>query len=323
MAAAQACACNCKPCVCAPPAGEGCIPLACVPRPCFFGGQLIGSEDLNQVVAYARNQQQILSRFLGGWGIYGGLRVDVPDSPNRRVLATGQLRNVSNNPQIIASTNVLVSPGIAVDALGRTLVACETQSIDLQALAQRAAQGTIRTASCSELLGSRCGDEPITVSEFFLMAEFVETPTRPAAQFSGGGACDPAPTCDFSRKQESIKFSLVGCLPDIYQYTGCIDETGYTLPDMTLGLEPDGRLCRDEVFAFIDRVQSDLAASCCTRPAVALAKVSFTRDPGSLRGELPAAPLYTILDNGYPCRRPVFQAGLFTKFFPNSICSGL
>ena len=321
--AIQTCGCNCKPCTCAPPAGEGCIPVACVPRPCFFPGQLIAADDLNAVVAYARNQQQLMSRFLGGWGILGGLKVDVPDSPNRIVLANGQLRNVSNSPQIIASTNVLVSPGAAIDALGRNLVLCNTETLDLQGMAQRATQGTLKTTTCSQLLGTQCGDQNITVSEFFLVAEFVETPTRPAAQFSGGAPCDPAPTCDFSRKQESIQFSLVGCLPDIYQYTGCLDDTGFAVPDITFGTEPDGSLCRDQVFAFIDRIQTDLANLCCARPAVALAKVSLTRDPGTLRGNLPAVPLYTILEDGYPCRRPIFQVGLFSKFFPNSICSGL
>lgn len=321
----QSCACNCKPCICGPPPGsEGCISVSCVPRPCFFSGQLIGPDDLNAVVGYARNQQLLMSRFLGGWGILGGLRVDVPESPNRRVLATGQLRNVTNSPQIIASTNVIVSPGVAIDALGRTLTLCETISLDLQGLAQRATQATERTASCKTVLGVDCGEEDLRVSEFFLVAEFVETPTRPAAQFSGGAPCDPSPTCDFSRKQESLEFSLVGCLPDIYQYTGCLDEApNFTLPDVALGLQPDGSLCRDEVFAFIDRVQTDLAALCCTRPAIALAKVAFTRNPGTLKGDLPQVPLYTLLSDGYPCRRPIFQAGLFTKFFPNSICPGL
>jgi hypothetical protein len=295
-----------------------------VPRPCFFSGQLIGADDLNAVVGYARNQQLLLSRFLGGWGILGGLKVDVPETPSRRSLATGQLRIVSNSPQIIASTSVLVSPGVAIDALGRTLTVCDTVPLDLQGLAQRATQSTERTATCRDILGVDCGEDTFTVSEFFLIAEFVETPARPTAQFSGGAPCDPSPTCDFSRKQESVEFSLVGCLPDIYQYTGCLDEpAGFTLPSVTLGLQPDGSLCRDEVFAFIDRMQTDLANLCCARPAIALAKVAFLRDPGSLRGDLPLVPLYTLLSDGYPCRRPIFQSGLFTKFFPNSICSGL
>jgi hypothetical protein len=265
----------------------------------------------------------LLSRFLGGWGILGGMKVDVPESPSRAVLATGQLRNVTNNPQIIASTNVMVSAGIAVDALGRVLTLCDPVSLDLAALAQSAAAGTQRTGTCQQLLSIDCGEDQLEVTEFFLVAEFTETPTRPAPQYSGGGACDPAPTCDFSRKSEGMKFSLVGCLPDAYQYTGCLEDSGFQLPDINLGAQADGDVCRDEVFAFIDRIQTDLANLCCERPVVALAKVMFTRAPGSLRGTLPYAPVYTIVEDGYPCRKPTFQVGLFSKFFPNALCSGL
>src|SRR5712691_1248108 len=116
--ASKRCACNCNPCVCLPPTGGGgCLPEFCVPRPCFFDGQVLGSPDLNAIVEYARTHQAILSRLLGGWGILGGLRVDVPESPLRRLLSSDpQLRQLSNNPQIIAGTKVFVSPGVALDA---------------------------------------------------------------------------------------------------------------------------------------------------------------------------------------------------------------
>jgi hypothetical protein len=321
------CSCNCNPCICLPPPGTdiGCLPISCVPRPCYFDGQLIGHADLNATVGYARNQQALLARFLGGFGILGGLKVDIPESPIRRVLAEGELRKLSNNPQIIASTKVDVSPGVAVDALGRTLVQCTPVSLDLQQLAQQSIAGNLKSGTCSQLLGMECVvTDPITVTEFFLIAEYNEVPERPAAQFSAGGPCDPAVSCEFSRKRENIVYSLVGCLPAAYQYTGCLEGEPFEVPDVSIGLETGGSLCRDEVFAFIDRVQSDLAGLCCTRPAVALARVLLTRDPGTeLRGSLPSAPLYTILSDGYPCRRPIFQAGLFTKLFPNTICQNL
>lgn len=322
----SACACNCNPCVCTPPAGSdiGCLPIACVPRACFFDGQLIGAEDLNATVGYARNQNALLARFLGGFGILGGLKVDVPESPNRTVLAEGELRKLSNSPQIIAGTKVEVSAGVAIDALGRMLVQCETVTLDLQTLAQQSPAGTLKSGDCATLLGLECANtSTITVTEFFLVAEFIETPERPAPQFSGGGPCDPSPTCGPSRKRETIRYSLVGCLPTAYQFTGCIDSGDFTLPDVSIGLETGGSLCRDEIFAFVDRVQSDLAAVCCGQPVVALARVLLTRDPGTLRGALPTVPLYTLLSDGYPCRRPIFQAGLFTKLFPNTICQNL
>jgi len=297
-----------------------------VPRPCFFDGQLIGSDDLNAIVSYFRNQDAILSRLLGGFGILGGLKVDSPigarDAGRARSLATGTIAALSPNPQIIAGTVITVSAGVAIDALGRKLTVCEPVSLNVQDLARQGTQGTLIADTCAKLIGPFCEDagEQLVVTEFFLIAELVETPSRPAPRFSGGGACDPAPGCEFSRKLEEVRFSLVPCLPDSYQFTGCVEETGFSLPNVKLGQQANGDLCREEVFAFIDKVQGDLANLCCQRPAVALAKILLTREPGSLQGSLPGVPLYTIVSDGYPCRRPVFQSALFTKFFPNLLC---
>jgi len=322
--AIDSCSCKCNPCVCLPPGGSdvGCLPISCLPRPCFFDGQLIGADDLNAAVAYARNQDALISRFLGGFGILGGLKVDVTDTTKRHVLATGTLAALSNNPQIIAGTKVVVSPGVAIDAVGRKLVLCQTTTLDLQTLAQQATQGELKAGTCEALLGQQCGSQSgtITATEFHLVAEFNETVSRPAPQFSSGGPCDPSPTCAPSRKDENVKFSLIGCLPREYQYTGCLDPTGFTLPSVDLGVQPDPTLCRDEVLAFIDRVQNDLAQICCSRPGVVLAKVLLTCDPGTLKSTVPSAPLYTLLSDAYPCRRPIYQVGLFTKFFPNMVC---
>jgi hypothetical protein len=159
------------------------------------------------------------------------------------------------------------------------------------------------------------------VSEFFLVAERVETPTRPAPRFSGGGPCDPAPDCSFSRRNEEVRFGIVPCLPAAYQFTGCLDDTSFQLPQVNFGGEFDGDICRETVFAFIDNVQNQLATLCCSRAAVVLGQIILTRDPKTLKGTLPDVPLYTIVNDGYPCRRPIFQVGLFTKFFPNTVCA--
>jgi hypothetical protein len=323
--ATKPCGCGCNPCVCTPPGlgGGGCVPEFCVDRPCFFDGQLIGADDLNAVVQYFKTQEAAFARMLGGWGILGGLRVDAIPGEPQRSLATGTLAELSKNPQIIAGTKIQVSAGVAIDAFGRKLALCQDVTLDVQALARLTPDGTVQIDSCESLLGSACdnGSDQLTVSEFFLAAERVETPTRPAPRFSGSGPCDPAPTCDFSRKTEEIRFFLVPSLPANYQFTGCLDETGFSLPTPILGGDPDGDLCRDEVFAFIDNIQGQLATECCARPAVVLADVILTRDPKSLKGTLPTVPLYTIVKDGYPCRRLIFQMGLFTKFFPNLVCS--
>ncbi len=323
--ALDSCSCKCNPCVCLPPAGSevGCLPLACVPRPCFFDGQLIGAEDLNASVSYARNQDTLMGRFLAGFGVMGGLKVDAADPTRRNSLATGALASLSNSPQVIAGTKVIVSPGVAMDSLGRKLTLCQSTVLDLQQLAQQAAQGELKSGNCETLLGDQCTAPSgvITVTEFYLVAELNEVANRPAPQFSGGGPCDPAPTCSPSRKEENVRFSLVGPLPVEYRYTGCVDPTGFTFPTANPCIETDPTERTRITLALIDRVQNDLAQLCCGRPAVVLARVLLTRDPGSLKNGLPSVSLYTLLDDGYPYRRPIPMSGLVTDLVPKLACS--
>lgn len=323
------CECGCNPCICIKfPPGEGCIPAACVPRPCFFDGQLIGSADLNAIVTYFRNQQLMANRLLGGWGILGGMKLDAPAGAaslgRARSFATGAITAFSPNPQIIAGTTITVSIGAAIDALGRTLFVCDPVTLNVQDLAREATGGTLKVGTCAELVGPYCeGREmgEILVTEFYVIAELMETPTRPAPKYSGGGACDPAPSCEPSRKVEGVRFSLVGSIPDEYQFTGCLENTGFELPEGVPGTSPDATVCRDEVYAYIDATQQALAEICCGRPAIVLGKVLLTRDPGTLADGLVSAPLYTIVLDAYPCRKVTMQMGIFTRFFPNLVCA--
>src|SRR4051812_17610614 len=153
------CTCGCQPCVCTPPSQLGnasCLPAACLPRPTFFDGQVIGSADLNAIVDYARNQQAILARLLGGWGVLGGLRVDAAPGLRRNLLGTGTIGQLSSNPQVIAGTRVQVSPGVAIDAAGNRLVVCGPVTLDIAAMALQTAQAQLVTDTCANLLGPEC-----------------------------------------------------------------------------------------------------------------------------------------------------------------------
>jgi len=322
------CTCGCQPCVCTPPSQLGsasCLPAACLPRPTFFDGQVIGSADLNAVVDYARNQQALLARLLGGWGILGGMRVDAAPGLRANKLGTGNIAQLGNNPQIIAGTQVQVSPGVAIDAAGNRLVLCAPVVLDIAALAVQTPQAQLTTATCAQLLGPECVNPTvqITATEFFLVAELMETPARPVGRVNGPGSCDPVVGCQFSRTVEDVRLSLISSLADTYQFTGCADATSFSLPGVTLGTAGDPTICRDEVFAFIDNVQGQLASICCSRPVVVLGRVMLTRAPGSLAAGLPFAPQYLVVSDGYPCRKPTFQVGWFTKTWPNVICNNV
>jgi hypothetical protein len=326
IAISSSCGCGCNPCVCTPttPAGGGtCLPAACLPRPTFFDGQVIGAADLNAILDYARNQQALLARLLGGWGILGGLRLDAAPGLAASALGTGTVAQLSHNPQIVAGTQVQISPGVAIDALGNRLVVCAPVTLDIANLALQTPQARLVTDTCANLLGPECRSPAtqITASEFFLVAELNEVAVRPVGRVNGPGSCDPVVGCQFSRTIEDVRFNLVAALPDTYQFTGCVDATSFQLPSVQLGLTGDPMLCRDEVFAFIDNVQQQLATLCCGRPAVVLGKVLLTRSPGALAAGLPFAPQYLIISDAYPCRKPTFQVGWFTKEWPNVICT--
>ena len=82
------CNCNCSPCDCPSPSGEGCLTDLCVPRACFFNGQLIGADDLNAAAQYSRTKDLLFGRYVAGWGVYGGLVVRA--APTRRSRGDGE-----------------------------------------------------------------------------------------------------------------------------------------------------------------------------------------------------------------------------------------
>jgi len=67
----------------------------------------MGADDLNAAVTYARTQQLLVNRLLGGWGILGGMRLSAPEGAvalNRaKPLASGDITELTPNPQIVSA----------------------------------------------------------------------------------------------------------------------------------------------------------------------------------------------------------------------------
>jgi hypothetical protein len=315
----------------------------CVPRPCFFNGQLIGSDDLNAVVTYFRTKEALLARFVGGWGILGGLRA--APAPG---VASAPLSTLTNtpNPQILAGTVVQISAGAGIDASGRTLVLCSPRTVDLTTLIQTPVLP--QTQACSTWFSPvpipQCDQQTLVARSYWLIARYVDSPARPVPQYTGGGPCDPAPSCDFSRRIEDVSFQLVPSLPRSYFLTGCLDsvDLGFDVGDLGIPTPPTvpgaglsrtnaGLLgasaaraalganasadegvdpCVFEFCASVDEITSALAGVCCSTPALVLGRVLFTSSPGPLQNSLPNVPVYTILMDGYPFRRVIFPAAI-------------
>ena len=83
-----------------------------------------------------------------------------------------------------------VSPGVAIDAAGNRFVLCAPVVLDIAALAAQTPQAQLVTATtCSQLLGPECVNPTvqITATQFFLVAELMETPARPVGQVGNPG----------------------------------------------------------------------------------------------------------------------------------------
>jgi len=245
-AISQGCACGCSPCQCAGPAvGLGCATDFCVPRPNFFSGQLLTADDFNALVGYFQAKNQLLAKLVAGWGVLGGMRLLQPGPKSFR-LFTGDDGSpplsppVSNpcidvllpNPQLVAGSQVLISPGAAIDAAGRTLSLCGSAIIDLLPLS-RGIDNPPVAKTCGEWLGSFCQHLPgnITASAYWVVAQQQEIPSRPMPKLAGEAECGDGTTCDFSRKVEDVRITLVKDLPLLYFLHGCIDPVAIPCAD--------------------------------------------------------------------------------------------
>jgi hypothetical protein len=301
----------------------------------------------------------MLARFVGGWGILGGLKLGAPPGAQAESLLGAYFaQTVSPNPQIMVGTIAQISPGAGIDAAGRTLTLCEPRTVDLTALISQPSAPTTQPCNvwfqglpvpqCNPANYAEDGANPnqayppLTATAYWLVAQFIETPARPAPQYTGGGPCDPAPTCNYSRRLEGIQLSLVPALPTWYFLTGCLDPFTFTLPEginfpipfnlsgtgasgfaLSAGMstaafragQPSSVAagvsnCLYLDYAIVDWINAQLAAACCCTPALVLGQIIFTSNPGNLQGNLPNAPMYTILLDAFPFRRVIASAAL-------------
>lgn len=325
----------------------------CAPRPCFFPGQLVTSDDLNAIVSYFRTQESILAKLVAGWGVMGGMRLLQSGSESLHIVQTmdhGSPQDqfpveIFPNPQVVPGTRIQVTAGSAIDNAGRVMSLCAPQTLDILELSKGLGVPQ-RTEEASYWFGDLFPpDSPptmFTAAQYWVIAEYQETPARPMPRLAGGGACDPAPACDFSRRLESVRIRLVPDLPALYFVHGCLDPVampgieellillfdelapnilsqmmGPASPSMVsaMSFPPDANAAMVELFdcgGFILAPQifeflNQLALSvCCPRPAVALGRVLLvTEAPEQVVPELGTHPYYVFIDDAFPYRRLV------------------
>jgi hypothetical protein len=338
------CSCGCSPCTCAPPP-DPCNDF-CVPRPCFFPGQLVTSDDLNAVVDYVRARDRMIAKLALGWGVLGGMRllaagtssyqpffeVDLPTEP-----LAPELRPVYPNPQVVPGTVIQVSAGAALDNQGRSLSLCAPRTIDILELSK--GLGAVQaTGTCADWFGidfcTYVDLEVMTAAEFWVIAEYGETPARPIPSLAGGGACEPEPSCNFSRKLEDVRIRLVRDLPLLYFLHGCL--VNPNVPGLEAffaslfdgdangggggggGGAPSEPTSANEAMRGLfsclgfkltpqlyDYVNRIALTTCCTQSAVVLGRVLLVTQSDLFQQKLGDATHYVVIDDGFPYRRTV------------------
>jgi hypothetical protein len=167
-----------KPCSCGCADCEGsCGELDCLERPRFFCGQLLTDQDLSAMVGWTQDKFR-LNRFRDGWGVACGLEV-------RR------------NPK--QPSQVLISPGYALDCCGEDIVVCKETALDLQGACPS------EDCDCDGSDGKTSQSQTDSVVDIFV--SYKEQQIRPKHAMVRGD-CPPVNNpCENSRTLETFQLS--------------------------------------------------------------------------------------------------------------------
>lgn len=196
-------------CGCGSSGGCGCGTLATpdslvgLERPRYFPRQIVGPEDLNQGLRYVTDRMRRHNRFLHGWGIACGLRVE-PCGPNE-----------DGSP----SCRVRVTAGYALDPYGDEIFVPEPVVVDVCAADPAGA------LMCVPSGDPWCAPVPVPPGDGprYLAIRHIEQPVKPVRAPTGCSCSDAA--CEHSRIRDWYEFALLDELPSHYDWPcGDIDE---------------------------------------------------------------------------------------------------
>lgn len=166
-------------------------------RPRFFTGQLLATEDLQQLIDWVATKDRLHKRLLVGDGVVCGLQVGCAPC---------------------GGGHVVVRPGYAIDCCGNDLLLPCEQDLDINVMV-RALLAQQRGVDCGDPCPPATGNDgkegtqtPVT-HRYALHICHVETLTDPLAPYATDEPCDPA-GCEPSRIREGVRFELRCVEPD-------------------------------------------------------------------------------------------------------------
>lgn len=167
-----------------------------VERPIYFPRQIVGPDDLNQGQLYLAERLRRHNRFLHGWGIACGLRVEWcgPDD--------------EGNP----TCRVRVTSGYALDAYGDEIYVPSDQIVDL---CKEVPSGGL---ACVPNDDPWCSPVDILPNPegMWLAIRHIEVPVKPV-RAPTGCSCDEA-HCEHSRMRDWYEFTLLPDLPSHFDW---------------------------------------------------------------------------------------------------------
>lgn len=202
-------------------------------RPRFFPRQLVTPDDLTLAHDYLRDKLRRMSRFLFGWGVVCGARVEPP------------------NPA--KPWCVLIQPGYILGPYGDEILLDRQLCFDLRTKCITAMVGD--ACSCQVSMDCTCGGtttagkSPIA-GDRWIAIRYKEIPSRPVKVQPASCGCDDS-HCEYSRWRDGYEICVLDACPASHQQPP--DLAGFLRPT---GI-PDCPGCPSEPWVVLAQVTAD------------------------------------------------------------------
>jgi hypothetical protein len=161
-----------------------------IERPRFFPRQMVTPDDLTLGQDYFRNKIRRINRYLHGWGVVCGTRIDKTDRPWK----------------------VIVRPGYILGPFGDEIVIERDICFDLRTRCVAVSSGD----ACDEIVDPLCPDrthDPRRPNRpYYVAVRYKEFPSRPVRVQPAGCGCDDA-GCEYSRWRDGYEICVLDECP--------------------------------------------------------------------------------------------------------------
>jgi hypothetical protein len=169
----------------AAPAGRGTIE-----RPRFFPRQLVTPDDLTLGQDYLRNKIRRIHRYLHGWGVVCGTRVEASKKPWKVIVHQGYILGPYGD-------EIVVERDICFDLRTRCFAVSSSDA-------------------CDDIVDPLCDDRSVEPRKpdkpYYVAVRYKEFPSRPVRVQPVGCGCDES-SCEYSRWRDGYEICVLDACP--------------------------------------------------------------------------------------------------------------